>query len=752
MADMDNGAKTTFESLEDTEKEKIGKEKKKKVKVKKEKVKKEKKSKGTGEKKPKGSIKGVFSKVAGLFGKINIKMGIRAKLLIAFIIPISATIYLGVSSYQQTATALKSLYQTSSKQILSKSADYLEVLMLDVETTAYDISVDNDFVNYFSGTPDEGVTYTSLDTKLCSWLGTDAYVENGYFIAINGSEHLSTNPDVKFDADAFSVFEQTEDYVQVTSRNRKVWLGESEFLNKYKPEPETSYANKRMTLIRRVENIMTGNDVGFIILEVRETVIEELLDEVDLGANSMVILTGQDSNEISKPENYPEDPEAAIIVDSKAFVKVQQALEKNGSFYVSRNGTKYWLCYEYLGDLGNCLIGMIPEQTMSDQANDIRTSTVVTVVIATIIVIIIGSFMAAGMSKAIHNIIKEVDKAAKGDLTVKVHSKRKDEFGVLSHSFNAMVEGMKELIGKVAEGMVQVDGAVDKVSGAKENVLETAEMLSDAINQIQSGAKQQEDGAQNCLFGMDDLSDKIVKVVENTKEIDKISQETKNVIDNGIHVMDELNHSSEDTTHNLTTIMEDIRTLEQRISNITSIVGVITEIADQTNLLSLNASIEAARAGEAGRGFAVVAAEVKTLADQSAQAAERIRDIVDEVQKQSHQTLEHGEETDEILQSQEKAVERAVKAFNNIDEYVNRLNQALADITVQTQAIEVAKNQTLEAVEGISAVIEENSASTQAMGESIHGQEEQVEKMSGYTNDLKDVSESLRQEIHKFSI
>ena len=752
MADMDNGAKTTFESLEDTEKEKVGKEKKKKIRVKKEKVKKEKKSKAAGEKKPKGSIKGVFSKVTALFGKLNIKIGIRAKLLLAFIIPISATIYLGVSSYQQTATALKSLYQSSSKQILSKSADYLEVLMLDVETTAYDISVDNDFVNYFSGTPDEGVTYTSLDTKLCSWLGTDAYVENGYFVAINGSEHLSTNPDVKFDADAFSVFEQTEDYVQVTSRNRKVWLGESGFLNKYKPEPETPYANKRMTLIRRVENIMTGSDVGFIILEVRETVIEELLDEVDLGANSMVILTGQDSNEISKPENYPEDPEAAIIVDSKAFVKVQQALEKNGSFYVSRNGTKYWLCYEYLGDLGNCLIGMIPEQTMSDQANDIRTSTVVTVVIATIIVIIIGSFMAAGMSKAIHNIIKEVDKAAKGDLTVKVHSKRKDEFGVLSHSFNAMVEGMKELIGKVAEGMVQVDGAVDKVSGAKENVLETAEMLSDAINQIQSGAKQQEDGAQNCLFGMDDLSDKIVKVVENTKEIDKISQETKNVIDNGIHVMDELNHSSEDTTHNLTTIMEDIRTLEQRISNITSIVGVITEIADQTNLLSLNASIEAARAGEAGRGFAVVAAEVKTLADQSAQAAERIRDIVDEVQKQSHQTLEHGEETDEILQSQEKAVERAVKAFNNIDEYVNRLNQALADITVQTQAIEVAKNQTLEAVEGISAVIEENSASTQAMGESIHGQEEQVEKMSGYTNDLKDVSESLRQEIHKFSI
>lgn len=750
MADKNKEAETTFESLEHTEKEKIGKEKKKKEKVRKEKPKREKKR--TGDKKSDGSKKSVLSKIKGLFGKLNIKIGIRTKLLIAFLVPVSATIYLGITSYQQTATALKSLYQTSTRQILGKSADYLEVLMLDVETTAYDISVDNDYVNYFSGTPDEGVDYTSLDTKLCSMLGTDAYVENGYFIAINGTEHLSTNPDVKFDADAYSVFEQTEDYVQVTSRNRKVWLGESEFLNKYKPQPETPYGNKRMTLIRRVENIMTGNDVGFIILEVRSTVIEALLDEVDLGANSKVILTGQDSNEISKPENYPENPDEAIIADSKAFVKIQQALEKNGSFYVSKNGTKYWLCYEYLGDLGNCLIGMIPEKTMSDQANDIRTSTILTVVIVSIIVIIIGTSMASGMSNAIKNIIKEVDKAAKGDLTVKVHSSRKDEFGVLSGSFNAMLDGMKELIGMVAQGMAQVDGAVDKVSNAKESVLETAEMLSDAIIQIQSGARQQEDGAQNCLTGMDDLSDKIVKVVENTEEIDKISQETKQVIDRGIHVMNELNHSSEDTTHNLTTIMEDIRTLGQRIANITNIVGVITEIADQTNLLSLNASIEAARAGEAGRGFAVVAAEVKNLAEQSAKAAESIREIVDEVQVQSHKTIQHGEETDEILKSQEIAVERAVKAFNNIDEYVNRLNKELADITLQTKAIEIAKNQTLEAVEGISAVIEENSASTQAMGESIHGQKEQVEKMSGYTNELKDVSESLRQEIHKFTI
>lgn len=684
--------------------------------------------------------------------KSRIRIGIRTKLLAAFLIPVTALICLGVISYRQTANALQNLYKTSSRQILSKSADYLEVLMLDVETTAYDISVDNDFINYFSGTPEEGVTYQMLDTKLTSILGLDAYVENGYFVAIEGSEHLSTNPDVKFDADAFSVFQQTEDYIQVTSRNRKVWLGESEFLNHYKSAPEQPYDNKRMTLIRRVENIMTGKDVGFVILEIRDNVMDDLLDEVDLGENSVVILVGQDDNEIAKAENYPEDPEQRIISDSQAYVVIQQGLEKNGSFYMKKNGVKYWLCYEYLGDLGNRLIGMIPDATMHKQANEIRTSTIALVIFVTIIVVFIGTMMAFGMRSAIQNIMRQVDKAAKGDLTAVVRTKRRDEFAVLSHSFNDMLEGMRGLIGKVTGGMEHVDDAVDKVSRAKGRVQETADLLADAITQIQQGASQQEDAAQSCLLGMDDLSEKIQKVVHNTGEIETISQETKEVVGHGIEMMKELRTSSEDTTHNLTRIMEDIRALAERISNITSIVSVITEIADQTNLLSLNASIEAARAGEAGRGFAVVASEVKSLADQSAKAALSIREIVDEVQDQTKRTLQHGEKTDEILQSQEQAVQRTVEAFQNIDEYVNRMNNDLADITLQTHSIERAKNRTLESVEGISAVIEQNSASTSEMGESIQGQKEQVDVMSDYTNDLKEVSQSLRDEIHKFSI
>lgn len=684
--------------------------------------------------------------------KAKWKISIRIKMLVAFFIPVVALVMLGVLSYQRTANALQDLYQTSSKQTLGKSADYLEAIMLDVESTAYDLSVDAELLNYFSGRPGMGVDLAYLNSKFSYLLQSDAYVKNAYFVATAGKEHISTNRDIKLGADAYSVFQETADFAEISSRSRKVWLGESEFLSKFRTEAETSYANRRLTLVRRVENILSGKTVGYLILEMHEGLVEQLIEEVNLGDGSLVILIVEDNKEIAKAENYPQDVTQTIFTGMEEYAQIQQSEEKAGSLSVSRDGKDYWLCYEYIGDLGSCLLGMIPRDTMMVQANEIKTSTIWLVIAVSVVITIIGTWMASGMSNTIKKIIDKVGKAAKGDLTVHVQTKRHDEFATLSDSINDMIADMKVLIAKVSEGMGQMDVAVDKVSNAKERVQDTAELLDVTIEQIHAGAEQQEESAQYCLDGMSDLSGKIEQVAKNTQEIDIISEETKKVVDNGIQMMQELKTSSEDTTVNLKEIMEDIRNLVQRISNITQIVGVITDIAEETNLLALNASIEAARAGEMGKGFAVVASEVKTLADQSVAAADRIRKIVAEVQEQSQITLAHGESTDEIIKSQEKAVEDAVEAFHNIDGYVEHLNRELAEISVQVQAIEVAKNTTLEAVESISAVIEENSASALEMGESVSGQKTQVDKMAEYTNELQDVSLVLKEAVDKFTI
>lgn len=692
-------------------------------------------------------LSNILSKITG-----RVRLGIRFKLIATFLFPVIFIILLGVISYNQTANSLEGLYQTSSMQILGKSADYLEVVLLNVETVAYDISADTEIVNFFSGTPDEGVDYDYIDKKIYTWLATDTYIESGYFISSKLNKHISTNAEVSFDADAYSKFEQTKDYVEVTSRNRKVWIGESEFLQMYKPEVETPYDNRKLTLIRRVENILTGEDVGYVILEVRTSVMEELLSEIDLGNGSEVLLVAQDNTEIMKTDRYPESVEETAITGTKSYTKIQQSIEHSGSWNMNISGDKYWMCYYYLGDLGNVIIGFIPQETLMAQANGIRNTTILIVIMAAAIVTVIGFFMAQGMSSTIKHIVDGVAVAAKGNLTVTVKTKRKDEFGKLAASINDMITAMKGLIGKVSDGVAQVEEAADKVSEAKEIVSEAAGGLVDIGAQIRAGSGSQEDGAEECARNMDVLSAKIEEVSDNTEQIEEITKTTHALVGEGINTMDVLNRSSAQTTENLTHISDEIQVLSDKVNNIHKIIAVITEIADQTNLLSLNASIEAARAGEQGRGFTVVASEVKKLADESLSATEQIGQIINEVQVQSQKTMHYAEEAGVILAKQEEAVASAVSTFENISEYVGKLNEGINIIASQTDAMDDSKNSTIEAIHSITAVIEENSASVSEMEESISYQKGQIETLSGYAENLQHVSQQLTDAINIFTI
>ena len=692
-------------------------------------------------------LSNILSKITG-----RVRLGIRSKLIATFLFPVIFIILLGVISYNQTANSLEGLYQTSSMQILGKSADYLEVVLLNVETVAYDISADTEIVNFFSGTPDEGVDYDYIDKKIYTWLATDTYIESGYFISSKLNKHISTNAEVSFDADAYSKFEQTKDYVEVTSRNRKVWIGESEFLQMYKPAAENPYDNRKLTLIRRVENILTGEDVGYVILEVRTNVMEELLSEINLGEGSEVLLVAQDNTEIMKMDRYPESVEETAITGTKSYTKIQQSIEHSGSWNMNISGDKYWMCYYYLGDLGNVIIGFIPQETLMAQANGIRNTTVLIVIMAAAIVTVIGFFMAQGMSSTIKHIVDGVAVAAKGNLTVTVKTKRKDEFGKLAASINDMITAMKGLIGKVSDGVAQVEEAADKVSEAKEIVSEAAGGLVDIGAQIRAGSGSQENGAEECARNMDVLSAKIEEVSDNTEQIEEITKTTNALVGEGINTMDALNRSSAQTTENLRHISDEIQVLADKVNNIHNIIAVITEIADQTNLLSLNASIEAARAGEQGRGFAVVASEVKKLADESLSATEQIGQIINEVQVQSQKTMHYAEEAGVILAKQEEAVASAVSTFENISEYVGKLNEGINIIASQTDAMDDSKNSTIEAIHSITAVIEENSASVSEMEESISYQKGHIETLSGYAENLQHVSQQLTDAINIFTI
>jgi methyl-accepting chemotaxis protein len=677
------------------------------------------------------------------------RIGIRFQLTIAFFIPVICIIILGVVSYMRTANAVREQYKKSTTQTMGKAMDYLHLLMLDVENTAYDLSVDNTILSYYNGTAVD-VNFTDVNKKMKSALGVDEYVKAGYFIAVNG-EHISTNGDVTFGSDSYDKYLASDDYVQISSRNKKVWIGNSSFLSEYKKNDNKKSLSGTLTLIRQIDNSLTGKALGFLILEVRNEKIGDVLTDLDFGQDSMVVLVPQDLNEIALSKNI-KNPEDKLIVDTAEFNAILQDSDVEGQTDILYDGTKYFLCFNYIGTLGNILVGLVPETTMLAQANEIKILTIIIVTVASLLAIGIGGIMALGMSRNIKHIIGNVEKAAKGDLTVKIITKRKDEFAELSNSINSMIHNVKYLISNVQAVSLQVESAVNTVSNTSVHVNQSAKEIGVAIEQIEGGVEQQAENSESCLLGMDDLAAKIADVAVNTKEIEVISNNSKEIVGSGMKAMHILRSKSGETTEITHEIINEVEKLGDQVKNIYSIIGVISEIADQTNLLSLNASIEAARAGEVGKGFSVVATEVKKLADQSMMAAKQIENIIKNVYTQTTKAVERATLAGTILESEKLALEDAVLAFHNIDEHVSKLALNIKEISAGTEIIENSKVTTLDAVQGISAVAEQTAAAAVEMSASVDSQITEMDKLAIFANELNQYSTKLQEAIQIFKV
>jgi methyl-accepting chemotaxis protein len=336
--------------------------------------------------------------------KLRIKsFGIRFKLILAFSLPVACIIILGIISYQRTTDAVKEQYRKSTMQTMGKAADYLNLLMLKVEDTALAISSDETLVSYYGKKSDESVDLTVVTKKLKSYLVADDYVKNGYFIAVN-NDNISTNNSVTFDSKAYEDYKASLDYVEINGRGNKVWLGSSQFLSGkvYGGEPQAV-----LTLTRLVKDFASGETLGYLILEIRPEVIEDILTDLDFGKNSLVVLVGQDKNEIALQDKLTGKPGDFLISNTDTYNDILQNVEIEGfKKNIEFQGAKNLMCYTYIGNLGCVMVGLVPNATMLEQTNAIKMLTLLLVVIASLLAIGVGSYMAYGMSSNINKIIK----------------------------------------------------------------------------------------------------------------------------------------------------------------------------------------------------------------------------------------------------------------------------------------------------------------------------------------------------------
>ena len=641
-----------------------------------------------------------------------------------------------------------------------------------VEATAIQYVNDDSISKYFMNIEDAleaNTTKKNITSSLTAKQVTDDFIENIYMISDKvGSISTSNTNFSKKDGEAgfYENFQTTDlgKYLK-EHRTKSVWDGQDDYLDQNLESSKDEYS------MRLIRNFVGVNAV--LIIEVKKETINDILANLAFDKTGYLGIVTSDGREIidnsqkEKAEATPTGAEATpagaeaaqadaavepVFLNETFYQDAINAKEISGSKYVDYKGSSYLFMYSKIGETGSTICALMPKASITRQADSIKKLTVIIVIVACILAFSIAFWLSASIDGTIKNINVKLKQAAKGDLTVEFHSKRKDEFNILIDQIQQTFGNMKGLIRQVKDLSTEVSTSASSVSVTSEHFLKSTEDISTAMTEIESGINQQAKDAEECLVQMDNLSKKIELVSENTKEIGQIADNTKKSVKEGTIVSEELNNQTISTIEITTDIIKEIEKLAEKSTSINKIINVINEIANQTNLLSLNASIEAARAGEHGKGFAVVASEIRTLAEQSKTSVNDIKKIIGSIQEGTTNAVQTAKKAENVLKLQESAVKNTTDSYQNINESVEKLVVFLKYISENVGNIEDARVSTLAAIENISAVLEEIAASSNNVNQTATEQVGSVESLNKSAGKLNKNSDILVDEVKKFIV
>ncbi len=342
--------------------------------------------------------------------------------------------------------------------------------------------------------------------------------------------------------------------------------------------------------------------------------------------------------------------------------------------------------------------------------------------------------------------------AGLGDLTVSAPIHRPDEIGLVTDECNRLIESLAEIAGGVRRSSESVAAAATELSASSQEISASTMEISNSVQHIAHGAELQSRKVEETTAAVEAIASTINNVSVQAVEASRISQEAARQADHGRAATDEAIAKIGEVQQSIETLAASVALLGRRSDEIGKIVDVITSIADQTNLLSLNAAIEAARAGESGRGFAVVAEEVRKLAEGSGKAAEQIGELIKEVQYETNKAVRLMEIGQREMTMGTEVVGRTGAALGEIDEAVHRTAEladrialAMTDQRERTSAVD-------RAMHDIAAVVEENAAAVEETAAAAEQQTACMEEISSSAQDLADMSHRLEESVKRLRL
>ncbi|ARC70851.1 MULTISPECIES: methyl-accepting chemotaxis protein [Bacillus] len=391
-------------------------------------------------------------------------------------------------------------------------------------------------------------------------------------------------------------------------------------------------------------------------------------------------------------------------------------------------------------------------QRDSKEAGSIITLLIIVIAASLVLSISIGLLMTRLITKPIKDIQALFAETEQGDFTVKGTYQSKDELGLLTASFNKMVAGVRSIIETVGETSHQVASSSQELSASADESTKASEYISTTIQELAVGSDQQVESVENSRTVIKGMTEFAGRISSSAEKAAATADQTALMSLEGTKAIDKVSAQMQSINETVVSLSEAFKHLTERSNEIGNITEVITSIAEQTNLLALNAAIEAARAGEQGKGFAVVADEVRKLAEQSAQSAEQITRLITIIQNDTKQTMNSVISATGEVKEGLVVVHEAGGAFQKIENSITEVVTQINDVTNLVKNLTAGTSEIETAISGVKEVAETAAGSTQTVSAATQEQLASMEEIAAASQILAQNAEELQHLIQKFKI